>query len=94
MSVKKEVRPAVGIGGTESDRTATPNIDRKTSANYSIGSRRAGDPRILDHKPSTKLHSQSRSAQNPNNNKVGANNSEGGPGSGFQSTGTDGAGSC
>jgi hypothetical protein len=74
--------------------TSTETRNQKTSKNYSIGSKRAGKPAWADNKPSNKLHAQSRSAQNPNNNKVGANNSEGGPGAGFQSTGQDGNGSC
>ena len=98
MSVKKEVRtPSARIGGAEKDARTTPNELRHTSKAdrlHQVSQLRAGDPAYPDHKPSNKLHSQSRSAQNPNNNKVGANNSEGGPGAGFQSTGTDEAGSC
>ena len=93
---KKEVRtPSARVGGTENDRTATPNELRKTSANYSIGSRRAGDPAYPDHKRSNKLTMQSAAAQRRGDNKYLDNSPKVGTTerNGFQSTGHDFSGS-
>ena len=77
-------------GGTESDKTSTPNHLRKVHGNYSIGSRRAGRVEVADYSnPKGKLSGHGQRPEDSNQGIEGRSPRA----TGFQSTGQDGSGS-